>query len=183
VADDSDAGGVRGWLNKHPGVAIGAVAALLVIILAFWLWPEPKPQSYYTTDDGKTWFTADRVVPPFDKGGQEAVQAVMFSCDGGAPFVGYLRRYPPDAKARLEAHMSDPKNQFAMPPGGEEVKRPGDKEWVSSNSTDPGIAIREAMAKGLDPRTALSGGDRFSKITTVVCPGTTKQAIEVLPPE
>jgi hypothetical protein len=68
------------------------VAALLLLIVGMGgvIWWEARPapkeeavtRAFYTTDDGKTWFTDDAErLPPFDHGGKQAVRLYLFSCD------------------------------------------------------------------------------------------------------
>ena len=59
-------GGIRELINRHSGLAAAAVAAVVVLCLTINLWPEPKPEAYYTTDDGKTFFAAGPNIPPFE---------------------------------------------------------------------------------------------------------------------
>ena len=62
-------------------------------------------------------------VPPFELDGKQAVGVMVYSCDEGKTrFVGYLYRYTPEGKARVEEMI---KQHRAGPPVGLEVKRPG----------------------------------------------------------
>ena len=122
---DDDAPGVRQVMNRHPAVTTGAVLVVVVACLALAFKPAPRPQAYFTIDDGATFFEAPARVPPFTYHGKEAVRAVVFSCDGGkTKFVGYLLRHPPEEIATAEKILA---KGGRMPPG--EVKRPGEAEW------------------------------------------------------
>jgi hypothetical protein len=102
----------------------------------------PPSQFYFTVDDGKTWFADDAAkVPPFDKDGQQAVRAHVYRSSGGTKFVAYLERFKPDGQRAVEASANLAPSASGMPGemtglqgayvGGREVKRPGDKAWVS----------------------------------------------------
>ena len=128
--------GVREWANEHPKVVGGVVGACVLLGVGAAViqavngrrgYPSHAPNSYFSSDDGKTWFveTSDHYAP-FDHGGQTAVGAYVFQC-GGKKFVGYLERYLPDAKQKLDA--GSPLTP-AIVRYGREVKRPGDAAWT-----------------------------------------------------
>jgi hypothetical protein len=125
--------GIRKILARSPAIAIG-LAVVLVGAATWYSWSSmqtPGQQIYVTTDDGATTFRVSNMkVAPFESGGKEAVQAVMVSCDGGKSLVvGHLARYG-DAKVREQVAGMLRKNasgRFPLP----DVKRPGEKEWVS----------------------------------------------------
>ncbi len=162
--------GVRETLNKNPAIAAGAtvlliVAAIFLIYLQLRQPPRPKmsTQQYYSVDDGATFFPDSReLIPPYDKDGKEAVMAHVFVCDkGGDKFVGYLEKFAPEAKKKIDAAASD-KNRRSLVmeefnSQGRLVKRPGNNnKWVSIDNP--------AYLKIVDP----------------LCPGD-KHAIEVAP--
>jgi len=121
-------------------VAALAVLAASIAFLARSCAPgrPPLPQAYFTADDGKTWFAASLAhVPPFEHEGREAVRAFVFACDGGRTrFVAYLQKYTPEARAALEratASLADLRlAQDLAGMGGEQLKRPGDTEWIAA---------------------------------------------------
>ncbi|MGH7215542.1 MAG: hypothetical protein ACREIT_12320 [Tepidisphaeraceae bacterium] len=137
--------GIREKLNQNPAITTGATALVVVIALGFIIYqlvgggPDIPTESYYSIDDGKTWFEDDiNLIPPFDKDGQKAYRAQVFTCDGGkTKFVAYLERYTPEAKKQLEdlrAGNQPPEpgiNDMVMM-NGLEYKKPGDpeKEWT-----------------------------------------------------
>jgi hypothetical protein len=128
---------VRRWLNENPKVTIGVVAAIAVIgtgsivmqVLASRRgFPTKLPDSYFTVDDGKTFFVANSEnIPPFDYKGQQAVHAYVFLCDG-KKFVGYLERYTPESRAAILAG----KRSLQIERFGRELKRPGSGQWAKS---------------------------------------------------
>ena len=136
--------GIRETINKNPAqtTAITAGIVLLAIIFIFWQacgggGSGVVGKSYYTVDDGKTFFVdASNKIPPFMKDGKQAVRAHVFTCDGGkTKFVGYLEMYTPQEKAMLEQANKGPNKGapvYAGFGGQAMVKRPGDPPtmWI-----------------------------------------------------
>jgi len=133
--------GVREWLNQHPSVAIGGGGVIVALAIGFIVvqvmagrhkYPEGPPDSYFTDDDGKTFFAASSTnIPPFDHNGQQAVSAYVFQCDG-QKFVGYMERFTPQFHDFVVAHGRTPEaNRF-----GRELKRPGDAKWLQSGDLE-----------------------------------------------
>src|SRR5687768_16389120 len=111
--------GLRETLNENPRITTGLTVALIVVVLAWLLWPSGggtggggaggtgggggTTQLFYSTDDGKTWFPDDAAkIPPFKKDGKDAVRAVVYKCDGKT-FVNHLERYTPEAQKQMAA--------------------------------------------------------------------------------
>ncbi len=98
----------------------------------------------------------------------------MFTCDhGDTHFVGYLLRFKPEAKLRIESQLklgADTRgNRGPMDMNGAEVKRPGDSAWVGYfDPRDTGKVIQDAIRKGQDPRKLKLY--TFDEITKVSCP-------------
>lgn len=146
---------LREKINKNPG----PVAGLILVVAAVALWlafgrsgGKGPSTSYFTTDDGKTWFTdsMDKVAP-FQKDGKEAVMVTLYHCqEGKHDFVGVMNRFTPAGKALMEKYMALRKNppptKPGMPPpmfeppglGAQEIKRPGETVWM--NTADPRMA-------------------------------------------
>lgn len=141
---------IRQFLNRNPAIAI--VAVLIVIGIAVWvIWSQADggntvatpTEGYFTTDDGKTWFTDDvGRVTPFDKEGKQAVRAYLYKCGDGAPQVAYLERYTAKGKEVVERYRAEQKANPTVPPkslgelaalgqGSMEVKKPGDEKWIN----------------------------------------------------
>lgn len=164
--------GIRETLNNNPAITTGATLLIIVFAIAFIIYsstgggtPKPPTKAYFTVDDGKTWFPDDiTLIPPFDKDGKQAVRAHIFSCKGGdEPFVAYLERHTPEAKATLEKYRANPDQ--APPDGmliadtGTEVKKPGVGNWVS-----------------------MANYQKYAEITNINCPdGKLENLVPVLP--
>jgi hypothetical protein len=144
---------IRETINRHAwiataGAAVVALGALVVLrgalrrpVMAA---PGAVGLSFYTIDDGATWF-ADRteLIPPFKKDGKDAVRAYVYRGPDGHEFVSHLERYTAEAKHALatldkltpeERAMEDP-SSLAGGMDGLEVKRPTDKTWF--RASDP----------------------------------------------
>jgi hypothetical protein len=128
--------GVREWLNQHPKVAVAGgvvVAGLAIFFVVIQVlagrhkYPTNPLMSYYTDDDGKTFFAdTDDKVPPFDHNGKTAVTAYVFQCKG-QKFVGYMERFTPQFHDFVVSHGRTAEAVRY----GTELKRPGDANWVS----------------------------------------------------
>lgn len=132
--------GIRKWIQNHLSQLIAAIAVIAVMTaLVFYLQPSdaskpasgPTAAALYTTDDGTTWFGAPRQLPPFPHNGKPAVQAFVFRF-GDKEKVGYLMRCTPVA---LQRYATAGKGSAAATLGPQpvdcEVKRPGDRNWIS----------------------------------------------------
>lgn len=137
---------VREWINKNRQWSV--IGALFVAVLGigftiYQLLPEPEEtQAWYTSDDGQTWFKdSNRLVPPFERDGREAVLAHVYECDG-KPFVAYMLKYTPEGKAIFEKFRAaedagDPNFDESMLmalSGHARYKRPGEKEWTPESN-------------------------------------------------
>jgi hypothetical protein len=151
---------LREKLNERPSIVTGATLAIIVIAMALIVWQvirgnnPPPGKSYFTTDDGVTFFelTNDHV-PPFKHSGKTAVRAYVFSCDGGkTKFVGFLERYTAEAKKTIEAALAHPNDdtidgQTAIQTGAQ-VKLPrsgnDDSKWILRD-TPEGQALMDSV--------------------------------------
>jgi hypothetical protein len=142
--------GIRETLNKNPGITTGGAIAIIVIVGLVIVWQllpssgvasDPSQMRvFFSVDDGKTWFADSfEKLPPWDKDGKKAVRAHVFRGSDGKEFVGYLERFSPAGRARVEAAL---KQSGTLPPLFEitlpsdiEIKPPGsgDKGWISQN--------------------------------------------------
>jgi hypothetical protein len=92
---------------------------------------------YFTIDDGQTYFVDDfKKVPPFEVNGSVALRAAVFTCGDGTPFVGFVEKFNPEAKAQMEGVLKDYKPSLYDPPpfvfmgNMGLVKKRGESEWV-----------------------------------------------------
>ena len=115
--------GIRESLNKNPSITTGVTIGIIVIALLAIVWQmwSSRPninniKSFYTVDDGKTWFEDQATKnPPFDYKGSPAYRAYVFKCgDSGKPFVAYMERFTPDALKKLEAAAANPTTSDPM---------------------------------------------------------------------
>lgn len=155
--------GLRETLNKNKTIAY-ALAVLMVVGggLVFW---RTKPtvgerldKSFYSDDDGKTYFVDSiDTLCPFDHDGKKAVRAFVFSCPDGMKFVGYLERVNDRTLAQLTAKAGQPDPDGTLQSltnTGREVKRPGDPRWVPADSVAAqaimtGARCPDGTSKGL----------------------------------
>jgi hypothetical protein len=155
--------GIRQAMGENRRYSAMAVTALFVVAVASIVYQvmanRPRglvvPEYYYTTDEGGTWFSAPAtLLPPFDHKGKPAVRAWVYQCSG-KEFVAYLERFTDEARrlgAQAEQALQNAKKGDEPPPilwqaaearrSGRQVKRPGDKEWVSAGSRE-GVAIMD----------------------------------------
>jgi hypothetical protein len=133
--------GLRDQINRKPVIAVGAAGAVILVLICALVVSLKKgaPSAvsgalmYYTTDDGKTWFAdAWEKVPPFDHDGQQAVRCYVYKTPSSGAFAGYLETYTPAAHDYLSGSLNSPVPVDTTK--GTLVKRPGDKDWVSTAS-------------------------------------------------
>ncbi|MCY2953607.1 MAG: hypothetical protein NTU53_16755 [Planctomycetota bacterium] len=150
--------GIREKLNENPLVA-GSLVGVVVILAGVWIYLQNRSPSltpaaaakstFYTEDDGKTYFPGDYANLAKDfKGpkGKDAVRAYVFRHGKGDPFVAYMEKYAPAGKQALATFYSDPANQQKPPPPEvfveSLVKTPGQKAWVSMKDRAQASPIR-----------------------------------------
>lgn len=151
TSPDTTAMGIREKLseNRNLGTIAGVgLCGIAAILIARTYWPHKQAdlnQAWYTTDDGKTWFPDSTFrVAPFDHGGKEAVVAHVYSyADGSRDFCGYLAKFTPEAKAKLEAAIAEAQKAGKSPgtvglwsdrgfmTHGVLVKKPNESVWVT----------------------------------------------------
>jgi len=145
--------GVRESLNEKPWI-VGSLVALLVLLAGVALFRSVRgsgevivnTQAYFSTDDGKTYFTdlASRSSPFKTSDGKLAIRANLFRCGGKDPFVGYLEREDGGGRVPVAAPAVPAAAGADAPPGGfapgalgaKVVKRPGEKSWAPIISSD-----------------------------------------------
>jgi hypothetical protein len=106
-------------------------------------------KAYFSTDDGKTWFSDDASRPfPFDHDGRPAYRAEIFRC-GGTTFCAYLEALPDEERDAIAGLPVNWQARFAALQSASDqimVKKPGDAAWVRP------------------------GHDTYAQITTPTCP-------------
>ena len=158
--------GLRESLNKHKGIAVGAVVVTVVAagVLAWRSTAVPNAteaaagvQAFYSADDGASFFAAPAdLIPPVEWEGKTACRAAVFTCDGGkTKFVGYLERYPPGAKKQLDAAQNALKSggkgagPSPMAASSLEVKKPGaSNKWVARSGREAAAVLNVAPPPG-----------------------------------
>lgn len=136
--------GIRELLNKNQKVTGTIAAGFVVVAVTVMVMSARSTQSptfrkaFYTTDDGKTFFTDSiSLIPPFEKDGKQAVRAIVYQC-GGEQKVSYLERFSADAKAELESLRKeggapDSAVEQRIFEGGLQAKKPGDADWIAQS--------------------------------------------------
>jgi hypothetical protein len=148
--------GIRNALQAKPVAGIAVAVCLVLVsglILAKQYWPQKKAnlaQTYYTDDDGATWFADSAyLVPPFDHNGKMAVLAAVFSYDNGSKkFCAYEQEFTSKAKEQLQTALAEAEKNGQPPASvglyhdrtfmqkGIQVKAPGSSKWVSMANPD-----------------------------------------------
>lgn len=158
--------GLRETLNQNP-IVTGAVVGVITLVALFIVGrnacgggPDSLPagtqKAYFTVDEGKTKFVDDvNKIPPFDHQGKQAYRVIVYKCGDGKEIVSHLERYPEDQRAAIE--------QAGGPSGSmlgslaKEIRKPGDKAWVSMQK-DPAKFAKAATppkcADGSTPQIA-----------------------------
>ena len=163
--------GIRETINKNRKSVTVVMGAVIVLAAGFCVYQlramapgKPPNKTFFTVDDGKTWFVDDNTrVPPFDHGGQQAVRAMLFYCDSDhKTFVAWMERFTPPMKAKLEKEIEQRAQRIAQgqlagetfdPESGMQVKRPGGGDWVmaSENPNIRSAACADGSQAGLHP--------------------------------
>ena len=166
--------GIREAMNRHKSVTTAVAAVVLagagvyIATAADDAFGRPGPgQVYFTTDDGKTLFTAPVTrLAPFDHDGRPAVRAHVFECGGGR-VVGYLSRHTEQALRAIETARAARAAGRPVPNGrelaqigtsGQELKRPGDAKWVKQSDAAAATKVRRFRCPdGSTPTEAEAG--------------------------
>jgi hypothetical protein len=155
--------GIREGVNKRQGVlAAGAVIVALLSVVFIVVYtlrsngPTRVSRMFYSTDDGKTWFTddADKLFP-FDHDGQQAYRVDVYKGGDGTEFVGDVERYTDNAKAKLAELKTDPNADPRVVQGlmnsGLEVKHVGDDKWFRVSSVQGQDILNNISSPGGGP--------------------------------
>jgi hypothetical protein len=132
--------------DKNIGITVAVSLIVAALVVGYFLWPSGTPMNshrvFCTDDDGQSYFNGTVYdIPPFDHNGKAAFVAMVMN-DGHQNFVGYLQRFKPDARKKLQdfldAHKDTPEmviGQFgqAVRAGDMEIKLPGGtNKWIPS---------------------------------------------------
>jgi hypothetical protein len=140
---------IRETINEHQGAVIGGTIVVLVLAGVVLLFSLRRGESrgllagtgkaFFSDDDGASYFVDSRErIPPFEHNGKQAVGARVYTCDGGqTKFVGYLERYTPPGKQKMEQLRTTSGNKLAesaqmMDPTLREVKTPKGGTWTKA---------------------------------------------------
>lgn len=163
--------GFRESLNQKPAL-IASVVGVLVVAVLFLLGKQivgggdPRlgsGKAFYSVDDGQTYFSYDSSnIAPFDYSGKTAVQAFVYSADGGKTrFVGYLQRFTPAGKQKMIEKRKQIEQSKGLPTldrdllENTEVKKPGDKSWVKLSD----MAQSSRVTAVVDPKNPSASAD------------------------
>lgn len=140
--------GIRQTMNENPALSIGVTAGAILVAIIIIIWElvggkSPTStaainQSFFTDDDGKTFFADDaNKIPPFMHNGKPAYKVLVFKCKDGKPFVAHMERYTEEGKKRLE-DTKQTRGRLAQGMGAfMEVKKPGQPTWVRMTGDNP----------------------------------------------
>ena len=146
--------GLRETLNQNP-VVTSAVVGVLTLVALYMVGrnacssgpgaAEGGPnKAFYTVDEGKNKFVDDaNKVPPFDYNGKQAYRLVIYKCADGKEIVSHLERYPEDQRAAIEKAGGPSGSMLGAL--AKEIRKPGDKAWVSMQK-DPAKFAKVAAA-------------------------------------
>lgn len=133
---------IREKMDQHPKV-VGTTMAILTVIGLIAIIVELRgaiplaPKSFFTDDNGKTWFRASaRLHPPFQHDGRTAYRCYVYKTKQGKEFVGYLQKWPQAAIDLAKHDPSKPMPHMTSLPTGSLLKRPGDKQWTNATPTE-----------------------------------------------
>ena len=142
--------------SKIGGLLVGVVLLVIAgVALTIELWPTTQhvnlATNYYSDDDGKTYYSDSLFkFSPYAHEGKTAYRAFVYQSDHGK-FVGFLLRYKPYARKRLEdaynkaqASGADPQKAVLLTIanndiryGGAEVRFPADTKWRTMGMSFP----------------------------------------------
>jgi len=123
---------IREMMGHHSAITTIVVSCVIVVAAVViglelrGVSGKPPTESFYTTDDGKTWFVdSSSKLAPFDHDGVAAVRCYVFKGNNGK-FAGLLEKYSDDTREQLarRAGLAPPPDITVL------VKRPGDKDWT-----------------------------------------------------
>jgi hypothetical protein len=141
--------GIRETINERPAIVV-VLSVVIILAMAVVTWMQIRgpgttqpadraslAKSWFTTDDGKTWFPDDaNRVTPFDHQGKKAYRCYVWTCDEGkTKFVSHLERAKPGLWRERQATGKYEPNDLVFSPF--DVKPPGAPEtaWTDQSSS------------------------------------------------
>ena len=150
--------GLRQTLNENP-VVTSAIVGVITLGAIFMVGRQAcgggpditagiPTKAYYSSDEGKSKFVDDakKIAPFKDKDGKEAYRVVVYKCPDGKEIVNHLERYPEDQRAAIEASGGPTGSMLGQM--AKEIKRPGDKAWVTMKTPDKFAKVASAKCAG-----------------------------------
>ena len=144
--------GIREKLNRNSMYSTAAIVCMLVaaaVVIGLELRGndgKPPAKSFFTVDDGKSWFAdSSSKLPPFDHGGAQAVRCYVFKNSSG-DFAGLLEKYSDDTRARLIQMAEHVPPIPVRDPPPVMVKKPGDKDWTNMAPEREGMMLMHNFA-------------------------------------
>ena len=129
---------IRELLERHrQGFTIGGVVVTLLMIgVIFYETYGGGPSvgdSFFTADDGRTWFTESATqISPFDYHGGQAVRCFVFRTPSGTEFVAYEEKVSDEVLAIMnpkKAPAAAKPKMMTTGMGGMLIKKPGEANW------------------------------------------------------
>lgn len=149
--------GIREGLNKHKNLSATVLGVFILGAIGYIIWsvssagaPTIPGKSYYTVDDGKTWFEDSLYKPvPFDREGKKALQAHVFTC-GEKMLVPFVMRLSDNYLKEAQALTARRDENFGLKMenlmrDGLEVRRVGTDKWLPVNQPAAQKMMEEAL--------------------------------------
>ncbi len=149
---------LRETINKNPMPWLAGIGLIVVGVLAYFVFLSGGHQSgvvqpsYYSTDNGATYFVDESQPAPFTKDGTEAVRAVVArDRETGEEFVAYLTKFKSEEDRQKAIEVEETGARIGVPPML--YKKPGDSEWV-----DAAVEANAEKVAAIKKIVAPSGG-------------------------
>jgi hypothetical protein len=144
--------GIRETINQKSAVSVTLIICVIiagVVVIALELRGnngKPPAESFFTTDDGKTWFVdSSSQLAPFDHDGVPAVRCYVFKCNSGK-FAGLLEKYNDATRAHLVWMAQQVPPKVVLDPPPIMVKKPGEQDWRNIAPDQEGMILMHNIA-------------------------------------